>query len=260
MKRHNNISTACAGLLMGLCMLCSAADNSDAGIEAILAKGGVSAPVSLIPENGLDGWTAHYGKPLTKNRWSNTNGKLTLAAPGKDFNHEYGDLVSAKQYTNFILDFDWIVSKGGNSGVKFRLKDFGKAGAKANYSKTFGWVGCEYQVLDDPNNREGVKGNGEWSAASLYSTLAPNKEKKRLNPAGEVNHGRLVVFGNHVEHWLNGEKVLEYEIGSDHWKEAVAHGKFAEVKGFGENPAGFIMLQDHGCAVTFTKLIIREIQ
>ncbi|GHT21008.1 glycosyl hydrolase [Planctomycetales bacterium] len=220
----------------------------------------VAEPVSLIPEKGLDGWTTHYGKPLTQTRWRNEDGKLVLEPPGKDYDHANGDIVTAKQYTNFVLDFDWIASKGCNSGVKYRLKDFGAVGAKINWSKTFGILGAEYQVLDDPNSGEGKDPGGVHSAGGLYSVLGPDPKKKHLNPAGQVNHGRLIVAGNHVEHWLNGEKVLEYEAGSEQWKEAVSKSKFAAADGFGENPAGNLMLQDHGHKVTFTKLIIREIQ
>jgi hypothetical protein len=233
------------------------AEDSDAGIQWILDRYQVSEPVSLIPKKGLDGWTTHYGKDAAQTKWSNKDGKLVLDLDDKD--HEHGDLVTAKPYTNFILDFAWIASKGCNSGVKFRLKDFGEIGAKVNYSKTFGWLGCEYQILDDSNNGEGKKGQGQWAAASLYSMFAPDKEKKRLNPHGKANEGRIVVLDNHIEHWLNGEKVLEYDIGSDVWNKALAEGKFARAKKFGANPTGFIMLQDHGHTVSFEKIEIREI-
>jgi hypothetical protein len=234
--------------------------SADDGIQWILDKYDVSAPVSLIPAEGLHGWTAHYGKPLTRTKWTNKGGKLFLEKIGNEYEHELNDLVTEKQYTNFILDFDWVATKGCNSGVKYRLKDFGAVGAKINWSETFGWLGCEYQVLDDPNNHEGNKGNGEWSTAALYSALAPNKEKKKLHPFGEVNHGRIVVLDHHIEHWLNGENVLEYEMGSDAWKEAHAKSKFANAEGFGKNPTGFIMLQDHGHQITYEKIVIREIK
>jgi hypothetical protein len=84
-----------------------------------------------------------------------------------------------------------------------------------------------------------------------------------LNPYGEVNTGRIVVLDNHVEHWLNGKKVLQYEIGSDAWNKAISTSKYsrddAKAEGFGENPSGFIMLQDHQHTITFEKIVIREI-
>jgi hypothetical protein len=240
---------------------CVSAAAEDAPIQWIFERYQVAEPVSLIPEKGLTGWTKHYGEKLSnRSKWTNKEGKLTFdqsrKAPG-------GDLVTAKQYANFILDFAWVATKGCNSGIKYRLKDFGKAGAKVNYSKDFGWLGCEYQIIDDNNNGEGKKDDGKWSASSLYSVLAPNKDKKHLNPFGERNTGRIVVLDNHVEHWLNGKKVLEYEVGSDAWKQAVSKSKYsrpeAKAEGFGENTSGFIMLQDHQHSITFEKVVIREI-
>jgi len=238
---------------------------ADDGIQWILDKYQVAEPVSLIPEKGLEGWTKHYGEKIPDQfKWSNQNGKFVLDYSAKTHDLPGGDIVTAKQYTNFILDFTWIATKGANSGIKYRLKDFGKDGAKVNYSNDFGWLGCEYQILDDPNNGEGSKDNGQWSAAALYSVFAPDKEKKKLKPFGEVNTGRIIVLDNHVEHWLNGEKVLQYEVGSETWKKAIATSKFsrpdAKAEGFGENPSGFIMVQDHQHTVTFEKLVIREIK
>ena len=235
--------------------------NSD--IQWILEQYQVSEPVSLIPTEGLAGWTWHYGKEITQARWSVRDGKLILDRSDRTRGLPEGDLVTAKQYTNFILDFAWVATRGANSGIKFRLKNFGAAGAKVNYSSTFGWLGCEYQIVDDNNNAEGTNDGGKRSAGSLYSVFAADKEKKKLNPFGEANSGRIVVLDNHVEHWLNGEKVLQYEIGSEMWKDAIAKSKYsredAKVEGFGENPTGFIMVQDHQHAITFDKIVIREI-
>ena len=253
-------------LLLAAFCLSGVADERfpDSDIQWILDQYQVAEPVSLIPAEGLTGWTWHYGKEITQAKWSNPDGKkLLLDYSDKTRNLPGGDLVTAKQYTNFVLDFVWISTRGGNSGIKYRLKDFGAAGAKVNYSKDFGWLGCEYQILDDFNNGEGNRDAGQWSTASLYSVFAPDKEKKKLKPHGEVNTGRIVVLDNHIEHWLNGVKVLQYEIGSETWKKSINGSKFwredAKAEGFGENPSGFIMLQDHQHTITFEKVVIREI-
>jgi hypothetical protein len=250
--------------LAAFCLSSIAAEPfPDSDIQWILDQYQVSAPVSLIPAEGLAGWTWHYGKEITQAKWSVQDGKLILDRSNRTRDLPGGDIVTAKQYGNFVLDFAWIASRGGNSGIKYRLKDFGEAGAKVNYSKDFVWLGCEYQLLDDFNNGEGNKDDGKWSAASLYSIFAPDKAKKKLNPNGEVNTGRIVVLDNHVEHWLNGEKVLQYEVGSETWTKALDRSKYrredAKVDGFGENPMGFIMLQDHQNTITFEKVEIREI-
>ena len=241
------------------CLPAAAEDFPDADIQWILDQYQVSEPASLIPAEGLDGWTKHYGKAIAKSKWTNKDGKLTL---DQSLKLDGGDLVTAREYTNFVLDFAWVASKNCNSGIKYRLKDFGKDGAKVNYSKDFGWLGCEYQILDT-NNGEEKNNDGRWATASVYSAIAPDKAKKRLNPAGQLNTGRIVVLDNHVEHWLNGEKVLQYEVGSDAWKDAISKSKFsrsdAKAEGFGENPTGFIMLQDHGNTITYEKVVIREI-
>ena len=236
----------------------------DAGIQWILEQYNVSEPVSLIPTEGLGGWTKPYGAKLpAQSKWINNGGKLILDRSDRTKNDVGGDLVTAKQYGNFILDFAWIATEGCNSGIKFRLKDFGADGAKVNCSKTFGWLGCEYQILDDFNNAEGTKDKGQWSTASLYSVFAPDKEKKHLNPHGQLNTGRIIVLDNYIEHWLNGERVLQYEVSSDSWKTALSQSKYhredAKAEGFGENSKGFIMLQDHWNTIIFEKIVIREI-
>jgi hypothetical protein len=241
-------------LLLSKSLLISGAESNDAGIQRLLDKYEISEPVSLIPQNGLEGWTAHYGKEPTKGQWSNENGKLVCA--GSKNNHVNGDIVTKNEYENFILDFEWINSKGGNSGIKYKLKDFGQIGAPINHSDSFGWLGCEYQILDDENNREGKSNKGKNSAASLYNMIAPATNKK-LNPHDQLNTGRIIVANEHIEHWLNGEKVLEYNLNTDEWKTAHAKSKYAKAEDFAKNKTGFIMLQDHGNKITFSKLNMR---
>ena len=234
----------------------------DGDIQWILDQYQVSEPVSLISAEGFTGWTKYDGKTVpSPAKWTNKEGKFALEYSDETKNSPGGELVSARQYTNFVLDFAWVASKGCNSGVKYRLKKFSRT--LDNRSAISSWLGCEYQILDDFNKSEGNRGDGQWSAAALYNMFAPDKEKKRLNPHGGVNTGRIVVLDNHIEHWLNGEKVVECEVKSDAWKGALAQSKFPTLlvspEGFGENPSGFIMLQDHGSTITFEKIVIWEI-
>jgi len=246
-------------LLFIVSCFCVVADDRfpDSDIQWILDQYQVSEPVSLIPAEGLAGWTRQGGGKLPdRSRWSNQEGKIVFERSEKTRTLPGGNLVSEKEYTNFVLDFAWIATKGCNSGIKYRYKNFGASWRSR-------WLGCEYQILDDFNRNEGQSDDGQWSAASLYNVFAPDKTQKKLNPHGEVNTGRIVVLDNRIEHWLNGKKVVECTVGSEDWKKAIAQSKFAEeesnVKGFGENPTGFLMLQDHGDSVTFEKLVIREI-
>jgi len=247
-------------LFIALC-LSSAADDRfpDSDIQWILDRYQVSEPVSLIPAEGLAGWTRTGAREIAEqSRWSNQNGTIVYENSERTRNFQGGDIVTAREYTNFILDFAWIATMRANSGIKYRLKYFGRTGAEhAN-----GWLGCEYQILDDFHRGEGTSEGGRMSAASLYHVFPPN-ENKVLNPHGVLNTGRIIVLDNHIEHWLNGAKVLQVEAGSDEWNRAILRSKFARDDGtcfgFGQNPTGFILLQDHGNTVTFETLVIREI-
>lgn len=197
---------------------------------------------SLLHDDSLEGWVSLGGKTPGKG-WSVQDGILHLKGKG-------GDIRSKKQYKNFVLDFSWTIAKGGNSGIKYRLKKFGDK-----------WLGMEYQVLDDFNTDEGKKPKN--NAGTLYDLLPCSTAyggKKTLNPHTELNHGRIMVNGNHVQHWINGKKVVDVRIGSKRWKNAVAASKFNEDKGYATNSTGFIMIQDHWCEVWFHKISIREIQ
>jgi len=194
--------------------------------------------VSLIAKDSLAGWTAPGGGEQ-RGGWSVIDGILHLQGKG-------GDIVSEHQYKNFVLDFEWTIDKGGNSGIKYRYQKFdGK-----------GWLGLEYQILDDSETSEGQRSKN--CTASLYDILPPNSLKS-LKPRDQINKGRIVVNGNRIEHWLNGKKVMSTVVGSDEWNEGIAASKFKGIEGFGETPLGHIMVQDHGGAVWFSKITIREI-
>jgi len=250
-------------LLFAVLCFTSIADERfpDRDIQWILDQYRVSEPVSLIPAEGLTGWTRTNAREIaSQSRWRVQEGKLMFENSARTRDFQGGDIVTAREYTNFVLDFAWVGTRGINSGIKYRLRNFGSTGA----SHASGWLGPEYQILDDFNRGEGTSGDGRWSAASIYYVVAPVREVKRLNPHNEVNTGRIVVLDNHIEHWLNGVKVLETEVGGDAWEQAIARSKFSRDEdrscfGFGKNPTGFILLQDHGGTITFEHLVIREI-
>ena len=157
-----------------------------------------------------------------------------------------GDIVTEKSFLNFELEFEWKVAAKGNSGLKYRVADYPPAGAG---------IGLEYQLLDDAGHSNGKV--PKTSSASLYDLLAPAAEKK-LKPAGEWNASRIVARGTTLEHWLNGEKVLTVELGSEAWKQALAGSKFRKAPDFGTK-RGRILLQDHGDEAWFRQLRVREL-
>jgi hypothetical protein len=144
-------------------------------------------------------------------------------------------------FTDFDFQWEWKISKRGNNGVKYFIIQERKA-----------TIGHEYQMLDDAGRI------GKGSTASFYNVLPP-QAGKMTKPPGEINHSRIVVRGNHVEHWLNGVRVLEYELGSPQVLEAVSRSKFRDVKGFGTKVRGHILLTDHGSECHFRNIKIRPL-
>ncbi|MDR0870516.1 MAG: DUF1080 domain-containing protein [Planctomycetaceae bacterium] len=214
------------------------ADDADAGLFKKQPRREVGKAVPLIAKDSLDGWTNNAGKaPGTG--WNVENGVLHLKGKG-------GDLITEKQYQNFILDFSWKIAKGGNSGIKYRYKKFDDKG----------WLGLEFQVLDDFNTQEGKKAKN--STATLYDIL-PVDGEKQLNPNDQLNHGQVIVLGNRIQHFLNGKKTVDVIVGSPEWKNGITASKFKDIKGFGENPLGYIHVQDHGSEVWFQDITIQEI-
>jgi 3-keto-disaccharide hydrolase len=167
--------------------------------------------------------------------------------------------VTVEQYTDFDFRFDWRISRGGNSGVKyFVLERLGAPGA-VMYIGDDGRsaVGHEYQLLDDAEHPD-AKNGPIRQAGALYS-LVPPGPGKRLNPVGEFNESRILVQGKHVEHWLNGAKIVEYELGSPALLEAVSKSKYKDIPNFGTKFNTRLLLQDHGDEVWFRNLRIRPL-
>jgi len=196
--------------------------------------------ISLFDGSTLNGWRQAQKDTLPDAGWSAQNGELSFD-PSKDHGT---DIITTRSFTNFELIVDFKVSPGGNSGIKYFLIP--------NTS-----LGCEYQLIDDsthPDAKLGVQGNRKTGA--LYDIL-PASANKPYKGAGVWNTARIVVNGNHVEHWLNGVKILEYQRGSDAFKQAIAQSKFKTTTGFAEATSSSILLQAHGDKVSFRNIKIR---
>ncbi|WP_217175555.1 3-keto-disaccharide hydrolase [Coraliomargarita akajimensis] len=186
----------------------------------------------LFATGDFSNWTNPKGGPVGKG-WSIENGIVHRGAQAWGLN-------TKKQYKDFELRFDWKISEAGNSGVKYRA---------------YGGLGLEYQILDDAKHNDRHKPNHR--AGSLYELVAAPDDKP-LKPAGQWNHGRIIANGNHLEHWLNGVKVVEIEYGSEDWQQRFSQSKYKQHKGFG-SWTGSIHLQDHNDEVWFKNVQIREL-
>jgi hypothetical protein len=208
----------------------------------------------LFDGKTTNGWRGAGKENFPDKGWVVEDGVLTvLASKGSD-SQKGGDIITIDQYDSFELAFDFKLTEGANSGVKYVVFESKPSGSA---------LGLEYQVIDDNKHPDATKGiNGNRTAGSLYD-LIPAKDKE-LKPVGEWNQGRILVQGNHVEHWLNGNKVLEYERGSKEFRDFVAKSKYAapdyNTNGrFGEAPKGHILLQEHGDTVSFRNIKIKEL-
>jgi Domain of Unknown Function (DUF1080) len=162
-----------------------------------------------------------------------------------------GDIVTEKEYANFELTLEYRLTRGANSGIKYLVNTSLNAGAGSA-------IGTEFQLLDNavhPDAKLGVAGNR--TNAGLYDLIPP--QNVRFNGIGEWNRARIVVRGRHVEHWLNGFRTVEYERGTQQWRALVSHSKYAVWPNFGEAERGHILLQDHGNAVSFRSIKLREL-
>jgi hypothetical protein len=197
------------------------------------------------------GWTQANKNVFPEKGWNIQDGVLSVEKDQVGQPALGGDITTKKKYTSFELKFDFKLTEGANSGIKYFVNDYNGF-----------LLGLEYQILDDekhPDAKMGIKGNR--TLASLYDIIAAQKIPASLKKNGEWNQAMIRVYpNNNVEHWLNGYKVLEFDCSSKEFKEMLSQSKFKEVKGFGFAPNGKILIQDHGDEVSFRSLKIRELQ
>jgi 3-keto-disaccharide hydrolase len=186
----------------------------------------------------LAGWTTVDGSPVTSG-WEASGGEIRLnRSAGRG-----GHIITAAEFGNFDLSFEWKIAARGNSGLKYRVRKYGNQ-----------TLGLEYQICDDPADRPVTK----KSSGALYDLYEPAAERV-LKPAGEWNTARIVVRGDRIEHWLNGGLIVTATVDDDEWQRRIGASKFADEEKFGENRTGRIMLTDHGSDVAYRNFVFRPL-
>ncbi|MGV8879419.1 MAG: 3-keto-disaccharide hydrolase [Sphingobacteriaceae bacterium] len=202
--------------------------------------------IALFDGKTLDGWHG-FNKTGSIPNWTIEDSALVCLGAAKDASG--GDIVTNKKFENFELTWDWKVDKGSNSGVMYHVIEDAKYHAPYE-------TGPEYQIIDDIGFPEKLE---NWQKAGAdYAMNLPN-DKKKLKPVGEWNTSKIIYDKGHVEHWLNGEKIVEFQAGTDEWNKEKAEGKWKDYPDYGTAKSGPIALQDHGNKAYFKNIMIREL-
>ncbi len=199
-----------------------------------------------------NGWRGAKLDEFPEKGWVIEDGILKVLKGDGGESTNGGDIVTTKPYKNFMLKVDFRITEGANSGIKYFVD--------TNLNKGEGSaIGCEFQILDDRNHPDAKLGiNGNRTLGSLYDLIAAPEDKPFRS--GFFNTAMVVVQGNHVEHWLNGVKIVEYERNTEEWNALVQTSKYKDWPNFGNAEEGLLLLQDHGDEVWFQNIKIKVLE
>ncbi len=198
----------------------------------------------LFDGTSTNGWRTYKNKPADS--WSVKNGTLYCKGDSTNKSDMRADMITEGEYENFDFSVDWKISPQGNSGIIYL--------ASEEYDAAY-QSGPEYQIIDDNNFPQKLE---DWQKTGANYAMNPAPDAAP-NAVGEWNTTRIVKNQNHVEHWLNGKKIVEYELGSDDWKKKKAEGKWKDTPGYGLTKKGHIALQDHGSEAWFKNIKIKQL-
>lgn len=208
----------------------------------------------LFDGTSANGWRSVRGDAFPSKGWQVKNGEISVLKSDGGESTNGGDIITKDQYAVFDLSFEFKLTPGANSGVKYfvTLKEQTSGSA----------IGLEYQVLDDEKHPDAKLGrDGNRTLASLYDLITSNRDARARRPIGAWNRGRVVVTAdNKVTHYLNGVKMLTYDRGSKSFRDIVAISKYKDWENFGEAPSGHILLQDHGDNVSFRSIKVKKVK
>jgi hypothetical protein len=252
MKRIPNFITLglLAMLVVGL-TACEPTPETDDDMAATAEAGEAGEWVSLTDGETFANWRG-FQQDGVPSRWEIDEGAFYF---NPEADGEGGDLITVDTYDDFEMTWEWKIGECGNSGVIYRVAE------SDEYNATY-QTGPEYQVLDNTCHPDAQNGPDRYAAANYAlhpPSYASDENETVTRPAGEWNESRLLIDDGHVEHWLNGTMVVEYELGSDEWQELVAASKFDAMPGYGSQDEGHIALQDHGNPVWYRNIRIRDL-
>ncbi|WP_375436105.1 DUF1080 domain-containing protein [uncultured Hymenobacter sp.] len=242
-KTNAILSFAISATLLFVCAF--KADSNSVKADNTLTKSEAKAGwVLLFDGKSMENFKG-FRKDAVPASWQLEDGAIALTGKGG------GDIVTKNQYENYELVIDWKISDGGNSGIIYNVSE------DPQYNATY-VTGPEMQVLDDLKHPDAKMGkNGNRQAGSLYDLIPLSTAA--VKPVGQWNTAKLLVNKGHVEHWLNGKKVVEYQLLSPEWEAMVKDSKFASMPSYGRIKKGHIALQDHGDKVWYKNIKIRQL-
>jgi hypothetical protein len=225
-----------------------AAETACQGVNTLTAAEKAAGWVLLFDGATMKGWHGYNGQKTPA--WKVASCSLETAGTEGNYGSDLrADLATDQEFTNFELSIEWKASKGGNSGLMY--------GVVEDLKYKAAWMtGPEYQFIDDVGFPQKLE---EWQKAGANYAMHLASDQKQLKPVGEWNSTRIVVSGKHVEHWLNGKKILEFERWNDDWKKLRDSGKWKDAPDYGLAAEGRIVLQDHGSAFGFRNIKLRQL-
>lgn len=214
--------------------------------------------ILLFDGETFNGWRGLGREEIPEGHWVIENGNIKkipsgdvpVQADGQPL--EGGDLMTESTFGDFELYLEWKICPAGNSGIKYNVSEEMSTSSPPRYAA----LGFEYQILDDDGHPDAQVGNNR-TASALYDLIGP--AGKLLKMVGGYNSARIIFQGNHGEHWLNGDKILEFDLGTTRFNQRLAASKYRDIAGFAERRNGHIVLQDHGDEVCYRNIKIREI-
>ncbi len=254
-----------AALLLIACLSCvaeresSSSSKSHDRLNILTEEEKAEGWILLFDGESFNGWRSLGREKIPKGHWTIHDGAIKkvpsgdvpLQEDGQPL--EGGDIITVRTFENFELTLEWKISPAGNSGIKYNVSEE----MSTFHPPPRAALGFDYQILDDERHPDAQAG-AHRTAAALYDMIAPTG--KKLKPVGEFNTARIVFNGNHGEHWLNGIKVLEYELDTPRMESLLAASKYRIYPDFARKRKGHIVLQDHTDAAWYRNIKIRELK